>query len=75
MGSYSGAARREPGAKSRRNLKIAVTLSKSFEVSEIISAYALKPAPQGVNQKRNLAEVRKSLSLFESLEVLDIVSA
>ena len=55
--------------------KSVVTLSKSFDVSEIISAYALKPAPQGVNQKRNLAEVRKTLSLFESLEVLDIVSA
>ena len=57
------------------NKQIAVKLSKSFEVSEVISAYALKPALQGVNQKPNLAEIKQSLCLSKSSEVSDIVNA
>ena len=53
----------------------AVTLSKSLEVSIIISAYALTPASQGVGQEPNLAEINKEVTLFKSSEVSEIVSA
>ena len=76
LGAYSGAARREPGAKSRRNKKDAVTCFKSSEAFEIVSAEAHTSAPQGVSQEPNLDEKAKdAVSLIESLEVSEIVIA
>ena len=41
-----------------------------------ISAYVLKPAPQGVSQEPNLAEIKKvTMALPKSIEASEIVSA
>ena len=64
LGSYFGPATREPGATSRRNQQIAVTLSKPLEAPIIISAYPLTPASQGVSQEPNLAEMKKKRGYF-----------
>ena len=62
--AYSGAERREPQRKYRPNPEIATSRFETLTISIKINASAHTPAPQGMSQQPNLAEIQKFRRLY-----------